>query len=105
MAGLFTKMDTVRLHALVIAPKVVGLEEQEDPASSLPSDGGLLFGGGSTGQQQGRTGSALRSDPHPALARFARLVEGRVFQQLKSEPLGKKANGLIVVGHQQGQGT
>ncbi|MNY32913.1 hypothetical protein D3C86_1671590 [compost metagenome] len=98
-------MDTVRLHALVIPTEVVGLEEQEDSASSLPSDGGLLFGSGRTGQQQGRTGSALRSDPHPAFARFARLIEGSVFQQLEPQPLGEEGDSLVIIGHQQGQGA
>ena len=105
MAGLFTKMHAVGLHALVVAPEIVGLEKQEDPTAPLLADGGLLLRIGGLGQQQGRPWGTFRGDPHPALARFARLVEGRVFQQLKSEPLGKKANGLIVVGHQQGQGT
>ena len=35
IAWLFTKMNTVRLHTLVIAPEISGLEEQKYPATAL----------------------------------------------------------------------
>ncbi|MNE57109.1 hypothetical protein D3C80_1520570 [compost metagenome] len=90
---------------MVIAPKIVGLEEQEDPATALPADGGLLLGGRGPRQQQRRPGGASGGDPHPALAGLARLVERVVFQQGEAEPLGEEGDGLVVVGHQQGQGA
>ena len=96
-------MDTVRLHALVIAPEVVGFEEQEDPTAPCWPMAARCSGGGPR-QQQGGT-RAPWGNPHPALARFARLVEGRVFQQLEPQSLGKEGDGLVVIGHQQGQGA
>ena len=39
-ARLFTKMNAIGQHPLVIAPEVVCLEEQEDPDRPLATDGG-----------------------------------------------------------------
>lgn len=96
-------MNTVRLHALVIPPEISGLEEQKYPTTALLTDGGLLLHIGRLCQQQRGTGDAFGGNPHPALARFARFIEPSVLQERKAKSLGKKANGLIVISHQQGQ--
>jgi hypothetical protein len=98
-------MNTMGLHALVIPPEIVGFEEQKYPAASLLANGGPLLWRSRTGQQQCRSWRTGWCHPHPAFARFARLVEGRVFQQHKTQPLSKEGDGFVIVGHQQGQCT
>ncbi len=44
-------MYSVRLHTLVVAPEIIGFEEQEKPSAPLFADGGLLLRGHSPRQQ------------------------------------------------------
>src|SRR5689334_3698940 len=55
-------------HRPVVAGDIVGLEEQEEPATRLVADAACLLGVGRFGQEQSGALPASRRDHHPALA-------------------------------------
>src|SRR4051812_37365845 len=67
LLGLADEAHTLRAHRLIVAPEVVGLQEQEHAAARLIADECLLLGRRGAGKEDGRRSlaSAGRRDEHP----------------------------------------
>ena len=96
--GLADEFDLVCLEGLVIAPEVVGVEEEEDTAPGLVADAGGLLGCSSTGEEQIGSGGAGGSDKDPA---FAGAHVG-VFEEAEAEDVGVVGDGFVVVADNEG---
>src|SRR6202012_512996 len=81
VARLFDEPDAMRSHRAMIAPEIVGVDEQKNASTGLITDAaGLHFVDG-LGKQQRRAAVSGGSDDDPAFTRAARLV----FDEVKSQ--------------------
>jgi hypothetical protein len=44
------ELDADRFHALIVAPKIIGLQEEKDAPAGLVADEGLMLGFGGAGE-------------------------------------------------------
>lgn len=91
--GLADEFDLVCLEGAIVAPEVVGMEEEEDAASGLVADARGLLGRGGAGEQQVGSGGAGGSDEDPALA----VAHIGVFEEPEAEDVGVVGEGFVVV--------
>lgn len=97
--GLADEFDPFRGHGIVVAPEVVGVEEEEHPSAGLVADEGLLFRLGRARQQQRGAFSTRWRDHHPAFV-LLRLVG--IFDQLEIKLAHVKIERFVIVFHHQG---
>ena len=96
--GLADEFDLVCLEGVVVAPEVVGVEEEEDAASGLIADAGGLFGCGGAGEEEVGPGGAGRSNEDPALTG----AHVGVFEEVEAEDVGVVGDGFVVVANDKG---
>ena len=100
--GLFLRLadefDLVCLEGAVVAPEVVGVEEEKDAASGLIADAGGLLGRGGSSQEEVGSSGTRRSDEYPA---FASTHIG-VLEEAEAEDPGVIGDGFIVVANNEG---
>ena len=80
MAWRLEEFDVVGEHSRVVAPEVVGMEEEEDAAAALMADRTSLLGCGGFGEQEAGATGVGRRDEEPALV----IAEGRIFDDAES---------------------
>src|SRR5690606_35603821 len=88
------ELDAALDQSAIVAPEVVGAEEECDAATGLVADGGLLLGRRGAREQQRRAVGAARPHAHPAFALFR---DGRVFDQVEAEHSSEEGDRLVVV--------
>jgi len=98
LAGGFEETDAAGLVCFVIAPEVVGVEEEEDAAAGLVADGEGLFGSVGFREEKGGAAGIGRSDQEPALV----AGEWSVLKKLEAEFLGVELESFIVVADDEG---
>src|SRR6185312_16539319 len=89
---LFAENHAFFQHGAMVAPEIVGLQEEEYAAARLPADCGLLIGIGGTGEQQRRPFVARRHD-NPSLV----AVELRILDQAEAELPDVELDRLVIV--------
>jgi len=91
--------DAGGLVAGVVAPEVVGVEEEEDAAAGLGADAGFLLRGGGAGEEEAGFGGAGRGDDDPA---FGLLGDRGVFDEGEAEFADEEGEGFVVVADDEG---
>jgi len=97
LAGRFEETDAAGLVGLVIAPEVVGVEEEEHAATGLIADGEGLLGSGGFGEEKSGAAGIGGSDEEPALF----VGERRVLKKMEAQFLGEELQRFVIVPHQQ----
>jgi len=80
LAGRFEETDATGLVSLVIAPEVVGVEEEEDAAAGLIADGEGLLGRVGLGEEKRGAARIGRSDEEPTFV----AREGSVLEEVEA---------------------
>jgi hypothetical protein len=79
LARLFEKLHAARGHGLVVAPEIIGLQEQEDASARLMADLALLLLPDSFRQKQACPAGGAGLDDNPALS-AAELVSSSTWK-------------------------
>jgi hypothetical protein len=88
--------DTLGPIGVVVAPEVIGVQEEQHSATSLITDARLLMLRRGASQQKTGLGCARRRHDHPA---FALLGNRRVFDENKAENTNVEVEGLLVLSN------
>ena len=98
LAGRFEEMDAAGLVGFVVAPKVVGVEEEKNATAGLIADGeGLLGSIGFRQEKSGATG-VRRCHEKPAFV----VRERRVLEKLEAEFSREELESFLVVADKYG---
>lgn len=95
---LAREFDSCREHGVVVAPEVVGGEEQEHPSPGLAADGRDLLFVYRARQKQRRSLSTGWCDDHPTLV-LRGLI--RVFDNGEVQLVAEKRDGLVIVANDE----
>jgi hypothetical protein len=93
LAGGLEETDAAGLVGLVIAPEVVGVEEEENAAAGLIADGEGLLGRVGFCEEKGGAAGIGRGDEEPAFV----AGERSVLEELEAEFLGVELQGFVVI--------
>ena len=99
LAGSFEETDAARLVSFVIAPEVVGVEEEEDAAAGLVADGEGLFVSVGFGEEKCGAAGIGRSDEEPAFVAGKRSV----LEEVEAEFLRVEPESFVIVADNEGQ--
>jgi hypothetical protein len=97
LAGRFEETDAAGLVGLVIAPKVIGVEEEEDSAAGLVPNGEGLLRSCGFGEEKSSAAGTGRSDEEPSFV----VGEWSVLEEVEAEFLGVELEGFVVVPYEQ----
>jgi hypothetical protein len=98
LARRLEETDTAGPVDIVIAPEVVGMEEEEYSAAGLIADGEGLFGSGGFGEKKGGTAGIGWSDEEPAFV----PGERGVLNQVEAEFVRVELQGFVVIADDEG---
>lgn len=90
-------MHALGFHLLVITPKVIGLQKQENSSTGLIPYRLLLLWADRLRQQEICSVTVRRRDLHPAFA----SAEMRILDQIKEELVSIERDGLVVIVDEQ----
>src|SRR5262249_36499627 len=90
--------DSLRDVRVVVAPEIIGAQEQEYASAGLVADAGRLLGADALRQQQTRFSRTRWGDDHPALLLFGNRP---VLDDRKAEHSDVKGQRLVVVANDQ----
>src|SRR5262249_48316728 len=92
------ELDALLAEGPVVAPEIVGLEEEKDSPARLVADAGRLNRSDRPREEQLRPGRARRLDHDPPLGL---LRDEPVFDQAEPECADEEPEGLVVVAHDE----
>ena len=96
-AGSLQKFNSGLFEAVKVAVKIIGLQNEENATARLVADGLPLMGRIGLGQEEAGFAVSRRGDDDPALGGG----QGRVLDQLKSEPFHIVGDGSVIIRNQQ----
>src|SRR5690554_2819021 len=85
-------------EAVVIAPEVICLQEQENPPAGLLTNQGDLLRRRRTREEERRAAASGRSDRYPALVLLRKWL---VLDELEAEHVDIEADGLVIIADQE----
>ena len=94
----FEKAQVPALQYRIVAPEIIGMQNQSDAAPTLPAHDLLFFVGFGLGQQRATTGRAKRCYYYPALA----LAHILIRNQARAQYFRIESNGFVVTTNEQG---
>ena len=96
--GWADEFYVVGLKRTVVAPEVVGVQEEKDTAAGLISDARGLFGSRGLSEQERRSRGTGRRNQHPTFAG----TEVGIFEEMKAKDMGVEGDGLVIVADDDG---
>jgi len=94
---LLLEDNALCLHAMVVTPKIIGVQEEKDAASGLIPDVSSLLGCSGLGEKDACFVGSWRCDQKPTLA----VGERSVFYEFESERFGVEGECFIVVANEE----
>ena len=100
LGGRADEADTFGSHSVIVAPEIVGAQEQKDAPARLVADEGLLLGRRGAGEEEGGgvLARAGRRDEHPAF----HFIEGSILDEGEAELLREPGDRLVIVADDEG---